>query len=733
MPTTSWGRLLLTEATLLALAGCQTPPPEVAPTPPPPPVSSQPPPVEPPPKKGDLVDPPGTKAGLSALAPLFGADSGRSRPIEQTRMHTFGKGLLAYIDLQGASSEPGCPVAGYKDTECRFYRVAAFPQPISGQAWRENARAGAGEWSRLMHAKEKWSAFSPGQDVIYAVRLSSGVTIDTIDEKGNVSALIDGSTLTNLFDVSVLELKDGLVAVGVDENRALTAIPISRSGGAAKAGAVIPFQIATARLYDSAATARYLNDQKLKVSLGAPFVSALIDRSGSPEASWVMAWIEATPPPKYTPTGVPYRPKGKGKGKAKNGCGTPSRSLTDPSVDKKTHIVRLSSAGKVLEDKVIPFALTAAMRGDMSDENPLGARVFPGGIEVQGQRFTNELGAFSGDPPAAVAQSGAMPRPPFEANQAHRVIAAGYDPPSGEGLVVSQHNGKFYLQRFDGLGVVQGEPEHLQEVFGFPDRDQPTLARVGGAWVARDNGRQLHVLTGENAGKSIDLPYHDGNEPLAFFATDDQHLTYLSGTRYQPRSFTQLSFDVGTLSPTTLQSGSSRVFLDPLGAFRAEGGALMVLGRRSNRTPVLGQIDAAGGWTESSLKVPEQVGDVQRTSAFKVWQDQVLVVEGSKGAHAFWARAGASAPLTSLPAPDKDRPAPPPTPTPERGPFYFDGKWVLPSTPGDLVPAGEALSGVFSGCPYALPTGPRRVVLICAEAVDDKSLNTRVGLRVFRL
>jgi hypothetical protein len=739
----TWGRLLLTEiATVVLVGGCQPPPPETPPAPPPPP----PPPVveAPPVRPGDMPDPPGAASGLGALSPLFAEQKAGTRAIKENEQVTFGKGLVAYVDLQDSrmhGGEPACPVQGFTREDCRFLRVAPFAQPVPMGTWRLGRSAGAGAWSALVPARHRWGSLSPGQDVVYAVRRDGSLTIDTINEKGEESAFLDSTSLPVLRSVDVLELKDTLQVVAVDENGQLAVVPVSR-GAAPKAGALNELKISVSDPDDGANQARYRISQGMKVMYGSWVSSPLLDKQGSVDGHWLLAWVEAIPPPKYTPAGVPFKGKGGRATKAKHGCGRGSRPLFDASVEKKTHLMRMSPAGKVVEEKIIAPP-PGEYRENSGVASALAVQPFPGGFELGGQRYTNELGAFSGEPPQTTPPAGgALPRPPFEATVGPSIVAAAYDVPSGEGIVIGQQDETYVAQLFNAIGEGVGAPFKIPGKFQFAERSIPTLARVGGSWVAlEDNHHGIRVLNGEGdrAGQRIELNGQSGF-PLGLVRADDSNVQLIMSSWSGMRELTVYNIDVPNRTLTTATQGSSRVLLStevPTHVAQITPGAITILGARPNETPVIGQLDASGRWQETSLKLGDQVGTPKKAHVHPVWGDAVVVVEGDKGSMAFWAKAGGSAPLAALGPVAAEATKKPSHPNDndihhEYGPFVHGGAFLLPPTPGDVAATGGDLARTLANCPYALPTGPKRTVLVCAEPIDATSLGTRVGLRVYR-
>ena len=172
--------------------------------------------------------------------------------------------------------------------------------------------------------------------------------------------------------------------------------------------------------------------------------------------------------------------------------------------------------------------------------------------------------------------------------------------------------------------------------------------------------------------------------------------------------------------------------------------------QRPNGSPLLGRLDGAGKWSETSLKIPDELGEVKSVSAHPVYRDTVLLVEGEKGSLGIWASTGQSAPLPALAPPDPEKDSkdgkggkdsepssrgvidlrqPPNRPA---GPLLGSGRWFVPATAGDVIPTGEPVQKASENCPYSFSTGPRRVVLVCLEPLATDKLGARLGLRVLR-
>lgn len=760
MRINSWGALVV--GGLTVTTSCAAPPPPEAPPPPPPP----PPPatVEAPlPKPGELVDPPNTAKGLGGLRTLFASTASVPRSIAPTSMVAFGKGALAYVDLsERRQVDLGCPVAGVQREECQFLRVSTWSGAApSAVQWRAaNPGQGTGAWSKLIAAKRRWGNLSPGQDVVYAVRREGALTIDTIDAKGEIAPLLQADAAHVLTDVDVVELAGGaLLAIGRDEGNSLEVVEVQRgAGGQAKLGESHDLKI-TAFDTDSGAgadSARAVIAGGNRVAMGRWSAAPLIDKSGAVTSSAVVAWTEALPPPKYTPAGKAYlgpkpRPKS-GPAGARHGCGRSSRPLHDLSVEKRIHLTRLSAKGAVVEDKVVAVPTLPEIH---EGGQPLALQVYAGGVEVNGQRFDEAFAPQANEAStAAVPVAGPLAKPPFEGSMSAAIVAAGYDVPSGEGIVVVQDGKRMSAQLFDGLGEPKGEPFSLLGSFAFTPRSMPSVARAGTTWVGlQANGQALQVLNGPNQGETIaiDVDSSTGRtiQTLALLPGDDDRVRVVKSTWGSPLELLVINVDVRDRTVTTVTHSSVRVHM------ATDEGALLVMpgptsddltfvGRRPNGSPLIGRLDAMGKWSDIPARLDDTVGAPKRTRTHEIWRDAALLVEGEKGSVAFWASDAKSAPLPSLGAfvapskpvskgaPAKQSVRGAPANNRRWGPFAGNGKWHVPDRPGDLVATDDALSQALVNCPYAFPTGPGRTLLVCSEATDPSNLSGRVGLRVFR-
>jgi hypothetical protein len=723
------------------IAGCAAPPPPEVPPPPPPPPAPQ---VvaAPEPKPGELVDPAGATKGLGAFSPVFEGSWGKARPLPPTSVVAFGKGSMAYLDMTDhpVAREPACLVAGVSREDCQFLRVAPWEGQLPAGAWRNaNPGSGTGAWSRLIPARRRWGNLSPGQDVVYAIRREGALTIDTINERGEIATLLEGGASGSLSDVKIVELGgNGLVAVGRNEEGSIDAVELVRSGATAKVGQRHPLKISPLDPTDPAAYARSRISSGDKVSFGDWVVSPMLDKSGALEPSWLFAWVEAQPPPKYTPAGAPYKgPRVRPKGK--HGCGRSSRPLIDASVEKQTHLMRMSPQGAILEDKTVKVM---PMASEASEGSVLSVVLFPGGIEVNGHRFDNKLTPERGDAQPAFASLGLV-RPPFEGTLPPSIIAAGYDAASGEGVVVGAQGENYGAQIFDGVGNAKGEPFLIPGHPRLASRSLPAVARAGGTWVALEsNGNTLLILNGANAGKTIsvsaDSAYGRSSQTLAVLPVDDNQVQVVAATWSTPRELMVVKVDVPNRTATSVVSANARVHIandsEAVHVMSGPGadGTLTFLGRRPNGTPMLGRLDPSGKWSDVSLKIGEEIGDVKRVRAHEVWKDSVLVVEGETSALGVWASSAQIAPLPSLGGFDKDDAKKRVDREREAGPLLLGATWMVDGAPGDVVAPDAALAKSFAGCPYAFPTGPRRVLMVCAEPTETDKLGARVGLRVLR-
>jgi hypothetical protein len=327
------------------------------------------------------------------------------------------------------------------------------------------------------------------------------------------------------------------------------------------------------------------------------------------------------------------------------------------------------------------------------------------------------------DVPAPPAPPPLPPSPlPTTLPEPEEARALAFDRPSGEGiLVVARGDDESYGRLFDATGAFTSPAFPLPD--GIASREPPALVRLPGGWIAHDmNEPQIAWLTGDHAGQTARSPARARSAWLV--ATDATHAALLWQDN---KTLMQAEISAnGSVGPATALRTISRL----VGAFR----------RESDGAPVL--VDQA--YELFDLRTEEKIETVppprmnSRARLVFPWGTVALALTDDRNKGEIWRFP---APEKETPdAEDKDRqtadterqPKAPefekielPSRNPEIDGPVLEGGLVVPEKPGPLLrtPAGyrETL------CPRSVATGPRRVVLACAEGTASPGV--RVGLR----
>jgi hypothetical protein len=749
----NWGTLIVSHlagAAPLLLNGCASaPPPPVEEPAPPPPVASveQPAPLPP----SELPDPEGATTGLASFVPLGTAAPAGTMPLGAEQLVPFGGGVLAVGDLirPEKAPMPACLFPEADREACQFIRIAPWAAAPPAAAFTQHASAQAvGPWGALARSPQKWASFTGAPGGVYAVRKGSSLTIDRIDQKGEISLVGEfPSSPGDLSGVHVVETAGGLVALGttmVGRQPELVVMPIKRGGsGKLELGTAVSTSIATWTTGDLAMDVRARTDRKHKPTVGPWVAAPALDASGALDSSLYVAWTEAIIPPRKggkMPTKIRTPDCG--------GCGClSSRLLEDGSVKKKIHVTRFSEDGKQLADRVVKLP---AVKPATPEEEGLPLTLRPTlipteyGYSLNGQPFDRESKPLK-EPISAPRPADALAAsPPLTGLTLQTVGGAAYDQATGEGVVVLKGNGKSGVARFDGLGRLVGDIAWLDVDVTSTSR---AMVRVGGRWLALDKAQQKAVvLTGPTQGTVIAIPLPEGWTMKPGFAevslVDDSHAlvarqapkyAYPPATHPGGLLLSTIDLTTGTASPWELapgwflKEGEEPRLNEVRSVQRTEDGSLLLAGSDTSRKFYLIKRDAAGTWGD-----PVVLGEDARSDGVTVrdvWKDRVVALM-TPTVEARWLRADATASFKRLATDSYEERS---THVGEvAGPMLFGGSVALGAAPGEPAPLAKDTSQHAGACPFSFATGPRRLVLVCTEATDTDRPSSRVGLRVLR-
>jgi hypothetical protein len=535
--------------------------------------------------------------------------------------------------------------------------------------------------------------------------------------------------------------------------------------------------------FDSRATdARFARQTGKRAGHGPVRASALLDDKGQTTDEVVLAWFEAIPPPTKQPEREVQEdgPRPKKRGKAKHQCGKPSRdtfddrwervrpygdngcsgrqsrSLADPTVKKRLHLERLSSTGKPLDDHAIELSSTFAAERTSLELSPTpGGGVIVNGVtfdkrfQPTGKGVSRPLALPSGN--AVSGASASLPDIPVS----QRLYHASVDPATGEALVVYYESdpsdstrgplmGAMHATRYGVLGEVRGETRLATPVDGYESPFTgrwgsfaglpPFAARAGDAWVVLTEGWGYHVVGGGHDGAFLPLPKgcdegalcQEGASLLGVAARGGNATLVGAGKRGPWIA----GLDLGALASgppraVSLPDGG-RPVLTPAGALWRDDGSLAFW--TVNESGEVSLVSAAPP-SDDEADAGAKRAKLPRAWLQPVWGDHVVIVSREKSVTATWLRAGKTLELDPkvLNRNDEAQPL-----AEGSTPVLAGRQWILPDTPGPLIAVPPDLKRALQDCPYALPTGPRRLLLACTEPVSDQSPQIAAGVRVAR-
>jgi len=731
----------------LLVAGCTAaPPPEpAAPLPPPPaPASTTPPPPRPPaPKPG----PPGAAAGLTGFHPLVAAAATGSVTLGNEQFVAFGKGVLATGTLIPIGlASPECLLGDLPRAQCRFLRVASWARsPVGWGFLGPVNESSVGPWSGLVQLKSSWSSLSPGREVVYAVHSSSGLTVDSVNDKGEITTLVAAPSYSpDLTTTQVVELPQRLVVAGTDSENELTIVPLQKGeGGKSTPGEAIKTGVTLLPAGATAAWARNLASPRKKIGYGGWAVAPSLDAKGEPEPSFYLAWTEVMPPAKYTPAGVAPRKKG-----GKNGCGRGSRSLADVSVEKRVHVARFNADGKRSEDKVVAGVTFAPEDEELKlSLIPTSYGYVLNGVP-HGRDGLAKREPTEARPTESLSASPAIPAPPLQ-----KIDAVEFDQKRGEGLAIVTEGDHQLALRFDATGDPVGAPipieGHLQVGQQLRRR---SLAAAGDAWGALETpASTLQILTGPAAGKRVTIPSEQSwllEGGLSWvIPADDENVDVV---RYVPlpssvRESLGLDPKAGHMSGpllarVNLKRGEASPWQLVNGWYDGEKKPrlrhLSWVGRGAE-----GQLQFFGPADDKHAELHNLIKDDQNkldwgksismgegvhpgnSSVVPVWKDNAVVFDDSNSVVS-WLSKGLTVQVgRNLQHNYGPRNA---------GPLLRPGDMALTGEASEPVKLDAAVKKSFNNCPASFASGPRRLVLVCVEPPDAKTPGARVGTRVVR-
>ncbi|MCS6899736.1 MAG: hypothetical protein RMJ98_08745 [Myxococcales bacterium] len=784
-----WGCLIqreLAALTPLLAVGCFSPPPPTAPSfPPPVQVEVEtPPPITPVPDNGEA------KIGVEPLVELETALKEEAEFPYNFVYHAVpsGAGVFSFYQFEQEYSRDGAPACSIKTPYpevCAAFSFARWKgEALWPRGWLPHREASRLEPDgKLVPSPARWQRFSPGQKGVYAVREISpwGATdeplvIDLLHPDGSIEVFLKDDS-GRFSDAAVVEVPGGHLGIFRRapiplEDRlyrsvgSLVAAPIVSTGKERRIGDLEDLQIGDVWFDGRASDARDARKISKRAGYGPFLPVALTNTSGQPTGEVVLLWVEAIPPPGYSEQEAQDPRSESPKGKGKNQCGRPSaepfrervsrrrptaqdgcggrtsRMLSSTDVKKRLHLTRLSSTGRLGADRVVDLPASYD-----AERSPLRAYATPdGGLVVGEMTFDKQL-RRGRDISREAAASQALEPPVLRGAPPQRLLSATFDPASGEAAIIYAEAIREDIyprppilsdapkaRAVSALGKPLGQIVELPE---FRDLQWEILAARGGdSWVllSREKPSSFRILGGPHHGAQHPLPIPEcgpncTSVPLSLLPAPGAHVEVIWSGQYDGSG----PFSSTLLHPATLLSdppqelkerGASRFVFDDRGAFRSKEGTLATWYLREDGSAVL---------LHEGERPPEGADTWHRFTreVHQVWGDVVIVAAKEKQIRATWLKAGVTIDIE----PDKIsrqqeeqklRAGEAP------GPVLPGGKWLLPSAPGQPIPAPAELQTVLQNCPVRLPTGPRRMLLACSEATNDQLPTVRVGTRVVR-
>lgn len=731
----------------LTLSCSPTPPP--IPASPPPPISSVPLTSTAPPAPEWKEDPPGTQPGLTPFTPLLSTTATSSISLQNEQFAAFKGGVISIGNLKliNRGRLSGCLLSGISSQQCNFIRTATWKHPPTGLEYYGNIPEDAIEsWSPLLQKDNDWDFLSSGHNVVYGFRSTTGFSIDTINEKGEIKEIASVPNYnSDLSFLRIIELPSSLILIGIFNSNEVGIVPLQTQ----RNGNWVPVDRITTGLtiLPEGATADWARSSiigRKKVGYGSWTAAPSLNEKGEPESSFYLAWTEVIPPAKYTPAGV--APK---KLSAKHGCGRSSRPLTDISVEKRVHVTRFNAQGKRIQDQVLshisfqPFDTELALSLVPTDY----------GYLLNGLPHDRH-GKLKKDLPPTPVPDSILSSSPLAAFPSQTLATAAYDEKHGEGIALISEKDRQVVLRFDGTGEPLGEPIPLNTRVAVSSLPQESLVLAGTSWVAlHPNASEIQVLTGPLAPKTIPLRSEQSwllkGGPSWILPLDDEQIEVIRYVSLPPSAQASLGLDEKDSPPfpllarVNLKTGEATTWkilsswLDNeqtprLSILRWVGrdaeGQLLFFGTHKKKAAEGERAEERSElyrFSGEEWSTPTQLGDGADSSmstVFKVWKDNIVIFNNPTGL-ASWINKGLS--------------------------LQFEGKISiqLGQNLGPIIPLGwRVLTGdaeimklpdapppsVVATCPASFATAPHRLVLVCIDAPDQKIPGLRVGTRTLR-
>jgi hypothetical protein len=699
-----------------------------------------------------------------------------------------GVGVFSFHDFEREYPQDGAPACAIKTPYPEVCASFSFAHWKEKAGWpggwlpsREAERLEAG--GKLAPSPARWQRFSPGQQGVYACREISPwasaeepLVIDFLRPDGTTEVFLQDGT-GRFSDAAVVEVPGGHLGifrrtpVSAEDRMyrsvgSLVAAPIVSTGKERRIGDLEELNIGDVWFDGRAADARDARKIRKRAGYGPFRPVALTDTSGKPTGEVVLLWVEAIPPPDHNEMEERKQKQELRRGKGKNQCGKPdteafrerssrrrpapqdgcggrmSRPLSNADVKKRLHLTKLSSLGRSGADRVVDLPASYD-----AERRPLNAfATSDGGLVVDDMTFDRQLRRgkdVSGDASALQA----LAAPPLSGPPPQRLLSAAFDPASGEAAIIYAEavGDDVYpsppllsdmprARVVSALGKPVGKPLKIAE---FQDHMGELLAIRGGeTWFlfAQHTPDSFRILGGAHHGAQhpIPTPECDKSCPpyvLGLLPTSDARVEVLWSLGYgTPNAFFSSILHPETLLATLPRqielSPGKYIVPDDFGVFRSKDGSPALWTLKEDGSATLTNSQEGGQKHEA----PQQRFT---TSVHQVWGDVVVVASTETQARATWLKAGVTVDfepdkLVNQKASQKLRAGESP------GPVLKSDKWLLPSAPGQLIPASTELQAVLENCPVRLPTGPRRLLLACSEATSDQLPSVRVGTRVVR-
>jgi hypothetical protein len=699
-----------------------------------------------------------------------------------------GVGVFSFYDFEREYPHDGAPACSLKTPHpevCAAFSFARWKgEALWPRGWlpsREAERLEAD--GKLAPSPARWQRFSPGQAGVYGCRevspwASEGepLVIDLLRPDGTTEIFLKDSS-ERFSDAAVVEVPGGHLGIFrrtpvTPENRMyrsvgpLVAAPIVSTGKERRIGDLEELQIGDVWFDGRASDARDARKISKRAGYGPFRPVALTGPSGKLTGEVVLLWVEAIPPLSHDEKEEREERKRPRRGKGKNQCGQPdaepfrerasrrrpmpqdgcggrvSRLLSSTDVKKRLHLTRLSSTGRPGADRTVE--LPASYN---AERNPLPAFATPdGGLVVGDMTFDRQLRRGK-DASGEASASQALAAPSLGGAPPQRLLSAAFDPASGEAALVYaeavEENGyprppllsdAPRARAVSALGKPLGKPVDLPD---FRDQMGAILAARGGdGWLlfTQDTPGSFRVLGGPHHGAQHPLPTPECGADcspwlMGLLPAPGGRVEAIWSRTYGGRDpFSSLLLHPGTLLAEPARQvkvhASSSLLFDDRGAFRNKDGVLSAWYLKEDGSAAL---SGAGEGEEGSEAVQRRF----TVEAHQVWGDVVIVATREKQSRATWLKAGVTLDLEPDKLADEEE-VQKLRAGAEPGPVLRGGKWLLPPTPGQPIPASAELQAALRNCPARLPTGPRRMLLACSEATDDQLPVVRVGTRVAR-